>query len=51
MSNIDYTPDINDGRYCKQYDDFYDKEEEPDDDVYYDKCYEETLEEIRYHIM
>ena len=25
MSNTDYIPDINDGSYCKQYDDFYDK--------------------------
>ena len=51
MNSIDYVPDINDSRYCKQYDDFYDKEEETNDDEYYDKCYEETLEEIRYHIM
>lgn len=49
--NSDYIPDINDGRYCEQYDDFYDKEENPDEDAYYDKCYEDFIEDIRYHIM
>ncbi len=51
MNSIDYVPDINDGKYCEQYDDFYDKEENPDEDTYYDKCYEDFIEDIRYHIM
>ena len=50
----DYVPDVNDSRYCKQYDDdYYDTYQEMlrEDDEYYDRMYEEEIEDLKYHIL